>query len=140
MFSSVVPALFIAIAPTVRFEVKLFCVMRLTFEPTPPLIDTLPVPLPEFVIVPVLFTVFVEIVMPLAPVLLLFSIKLPVPVMPPEWVKSAAPLLASVSPPAPIVVAPEISTVPEPEPLVIVRAEESWVIAPERSVLLLEFA
>ena len=103
--------------------------MPVTFEPTPPLISTLPVPLPELVIVPALLMVF-EIVMPLAVELLLFSVKLPVPVMPPEWVNTAEPLFASVSPPAPSVVAPEISTVPAPVPLVIVRALASCVMAP----------
>jgi len=78
-----------------------------------------------------LLTVF-EIVMPLGPVLLLLSIRLPVPVMPPEWVKTAAPLFASVSPPAPSVVAPEISTVPTPVPLVIATAFAPCVMAPER--------
>lgn len=114
--------------------------MRLTFDPTPPLIVTLPVPLPELVIVPVLFTEAVEIVMPLAPVLLFLKVRSPVPVMPPEWVKTAEPLLASVSPPEPSVVAPEISTVPDPVPLVIVRAEESWVIAPLRVIFRLAVA
>ena len=124
---------------TVTPELELFWVIPVTFAPTPPLINTLPDPLPELVIVPELLTVF-EIVMPLGPVLLLLSIRLPVPVMPPEWVKTAAPLFASVSPPAPSVVAPEISAVPDPVPLVIVRAVESCVIAPERSVLLFEVA
>ena len=125
------PPLFIAIAPTVRFEVELFCVMRLTFDPTPPLINTLPEPLPELVIVPVLFTVL-EIVMPLAPVLLFLRVRLPVPVMPPEWVKTVVPLFTNVSPPELSVVAPVIFTVPAPVPLVTVTAFTPWVIAPER--------
>jgi len=79
-----VPPLFTAIAPTVRFEVELFCVMRLTFEPTPPLIETLPDPLPELVIVPVLLPEAVEIVMPLAVAPLFLRVRLPVPVIPPE--------------------------------------------------------
>ena len=78
------PPLFTAIAPTVRFDDELFWVMRLTFEPTPPLINTLPDPLPELVIVPVLLAEAVEIVIPLAPVLLFLRVRLPVPVMPPE--------------------------------------------------------
>ena len=49
-------------------------------------IMTLPVPLPELVIVPVLFADVVEIVMPLAVLPLFLSVRLPVPVMPPETV------------------------------------------------------
>ena len=64
-------------------EVVLFWVIPVTFEPTPPLIVTLPVPLPEFVIVPVLLAEAVEIVMPLAVELSLLMTRLPVPVMPP---------------------------------------------------------
>ena len=123
----------------VKPEVELFWVMPVTFEPTPPLIVTLPDPLPELVIVPALLMVF-EIVMPLAVELLLFSVKLPVPVMPPEWVKTAQPLFASVSPPAPSVVAPDIFTVPAPVPLVIVRALASCVMAPLSVRLRLEVA
>ena len=96
--------------------------MPVTFDPTPPLIRTLPLPLPELVMVPVLLTVFVEIVIPLAVELLFFRVRLPLPVMPPEWVKETVPLFASVRPSEPSVVAPEIATEPNPVPLVIVRA------------------
>ena len=82
LLTSDVPALFIAMAPTVRFDDELFCVMRLTFDPTPPLIVTLPVPLPELVM-------------------------LPVPVMPPLTVRTPVPLLLSVKFP-PSVVAPAV--------------------------------
>ena len=122
-----------AVVEIVKPEVELFWVMPVTFEPTPPLIKTLD-PVPLLVIVPVLLTVFVEIVMPLAPALLFLKVRLPVPLMPPEWVKTGEPLLASVSPPAPSVVAPEIWTVGVPV-LVIVLAEAPWVIAPEKSKL-----
>ena len=97
------------------------------------LINTLPDPLPELVIVPPLLTVFVEIVMPLAPVLLFLRVRLPVPVMPPEWVKTAVPLFASVRPPELSVVAPDIFTVPTPVPLVTVTASAPCVIAPDRN-------
>ena len=80
------PPLFIAIAPTVRFDDELFWVMRLTFDPTPPLINTLPDPLPEFVIVPVLLTGEDNVI---ACVPLALSVRFPVPVLPtvPDTVK-----------------------------------------------------
>ena len=80
------PPLFTAIAPTVRFDDELFWVMRLTFEPTPPLIETLPVPLPELVIVPVLLTGEDNVI---ACVPLALSVRFPVPVLPtaPDTVK-----------------------------------------------------
>ena len=74
---------FVLVPLRVRADVALFCVMFVTFEPTPPLIETLPVPLPKFVIVPVLLAEAVEIVMPLAVELSLLMTRLPVPVMPP---------------------------------------------------------
>lgn len=54
----VVPLLFTvkAVVLTVIAEVELLCIISVTFEPTPPLIVTAPVPLPELVIVPVLLT------------------------------------------------------------------------------------
>ena len=66
----------------VKPEVELFWVIPVTFEPTPPLIVTLPVPLPELVM-------------------------LPVPVMPPLTVRTPVPLLLSVKFP-PSVVAPAV--------------------------------
>ena len=81
--------------------------MPVTFVPIAKPIVTEPEPLPELVIVPVLLTDAVDSVMPLSRVLLLLRVRFPDPVMPPEWVKRAAPLLARVSPPAPSVVAPE---------------------------------
>ena len=61
--------------------------MPVTFDPTPPLIKTLPDPLPELVIVPVLFADAVEIVIPLAVDPSFLRIRLPLPVMPPETVR-----------------------------------------------------
>jgi hypothetical protein len=61
--------------------------MFVTFDPTPPLIVTLPVPLPELVIVPVLLAEAVEIVMPLEVLPSFLRVRLPVPVMPLETVK-----------------------------------------------------
>ena len=95
----------------VRADVALFCVMFVTFEPTPPLIVTLPVPLPELVIVPVLFTEAVEIVMPLAVELLLLRVKSPVPVIPPVTERVAVLplwLLTSVVPALFIAMAPTV--------------------------------
>ena len=118
-------------------EDELFWVMPVTFDPMPPLINTLPVPVPLLVIVPVLLTASVEIVMPLAKVLLFLKVRLPVPVMPPEWVKRFAPLFASVSPPTPSVVAPAIVTRPSAAgPLVTVTALAPWVIEPLRPKVL----
>jgi len=103
----VVPALLTLRSPVemVSAEVVLFCVMPVTLEPTPPVMDTLPELLPELVIVPVLFTVVVESVMPLAVDPLFFKIKLPVPVTPPEtvkvptWLVKVVPPLLTVNPP-----------------------------------------
>ena len=61
------------------------------------LMSVIPLPLPELVIVPVWFTAVVDSVMPLAVVVLLLRVRLPVPVVPPETVKSTAPLLLLVS-------------------------------------------
>ena len=54
----VVPPLLTERAPVEIFssEVVLFCVMPVTLDPTPPVMDTVPLPAPELVIVPVLFT------------------------------------------------------------------------------------
>ena len=61
----------IAVVLTVSPDVVLFSVIPVTFEPTPPLIKELPVPDPEFVMVPILFTELPEIVIPFA-ILVLF--------------------------------------------------------------------
>ena len=60
--------------------------MAVTFASTLALISVVPELVPEFVMVPVLFTSFVESVMPLAAELLLLRIRLPVPLIPPESV------------------------------------------------------
>ena len=69
--------------------------MLVTLLPTPPLIRVValvPVPVPLLVIVPALFTLAVESVIPLVIALLLLSTKLPVPVTPPDRVSSELPL------------------------------------------------
>ena len=66
--------------------------------------------------------------------------RLPVPVMPPEWVKTVVPLFTNVSPPELSVVAPVIFTVPAPVPLVTVTAFTPWVIAPLRVIFRLAVA
>jgi hypothetical protein len=78
-----------------------------TFVPTPALISELPEPEPELVIMPLRFTEAVDRVIPLLVALLLFKIKLPVPMTPPLNVSKAVPLLlVSVVPPAFAVSAP----------------------------------
>ena len=120
-------------ADRMREDVALFWVTPITFVPMAEEIDTLPDPLPELVIVPVLFTDAVVIVM-----LPEFCrrVRLPVPVMPPEWVKVVAPLFTKLRPPAPSVVAPEIVALPAPVPLVIVTAAVPCVIGPESVIAL----
>ena len=96
----VVPPLLTERAPVemVSPEVVLFCVMPVTLDPTPPVMDTVPLPAPELVIVPVLFTVVVESVMPLAVDPSFFKIKWPVPLTPPETVRLPAWLVKVVPP------------------------------------------
>ena len=67
----------------VSCEVELFWMTPVTFGPMTALIVVVPLPVPEFVIVPELLTEVFErvIVLPDPPVA--FSIKLPVPVIPP---------------------------------------------------------
>ena len=72
--------------------------------PISELIVTLPVPLPELVIVPVLLAEVVEIVMPLAVELLLLMTRLPIPVMPPLSVRTPVPLLLIAKFPLSVVV------------------------------------
>ena len=72
------------------------------------LMVTPPDPEPELVMVPVLFADVVEIVIPAAMELLLLRIRLPVPVVPPDTVKSELPLallLVTVVPPLATVMA-----------------------------------
>jgi len=66
----------------VRLDVELFCVIPVTFDPMPPLIKTLPLPLPRLVIVPVLLMDAVAKVMPSAVELSFLRVRLPVPVTP----------------------------------------------------------
>ena len=68
---------------SLRVEVALSWTTPVTLVPMGALIKTLPVPLPELVIVPVLLTDAVEIVVPLAVEPSFLKIRLPVPVMPP---------------------------------------------------------
>lgn len=85
LFVIVVPALFTvkAVVLMVSADVELLSVTEVTLDPTPPLIVTDPVPEPELVIVPVLFTEFVMVIPP--PALLLFwRVRFPVPLMPPD--------------------------------------------------------
>lgn len=87
----VVPAYGVLTPFIVRREVELFWVTAVTLAPTAALINVRPVPEPELVIAPALFTEVVESVMPLSVELLLFSTKLPEPVTPPDTVSSAVP-------------------------------------------------
>lgn len=94
----------IVTAPTVELlpdkvsaDVAEFCVMPVTFVPITELMVTAPAPEPELVMVPVLFTEVVERRIASAVALLLLSIKLPVPVVPPETVSILVPaVLVSV--------------------------------------------
>ena len=77
--------------------------------PTGALISTEPVPVPLLEMVPALFTLVLEIVMPLAMALLLLMMRLPVPINPPETVNTFEPLallLVSVVPLVLTVIAP----------------------------------
>jgi len=93
LFVRVVPPVFTVNAVVVMFsgEVVLFSVMAVTFVPTPPLMRTAPAAVPELVIVPVLFKLVVEIVIPFAVALLLLRTRLPVPLMPPDTVNNPVP-------------------------------------------------
>ena len=77
----------------VKKLVALFCVTPVTLAPSPALMSVEPVPVPEFVMVPVLLMAVVERVMPLAKELLLLRIKFPVPVMPPDTVSIFVPAI-----------------------------------------------
>ena len=100
-------------AASMSIDEELFCVMLLTFVPMAPLIFTEPAPAPELVIVPVLFTVVPESVMPLSVDPSFFKIKLPVPVTLPEtvrlpaWLVKVVPALLTVNPPVEMV-SPEV--------------------------------
>jgi len=60
----------------------------------PPDMVVVPVELPELVMVPVLLTAVVEIVIP--PVLLVLSVRLKAPIIPPEKVQSPEPVDVNV--------------------------------------------
>ena len=67
----------------INADVMLFCTTPVFAVPTAILIKEFPDPVPLLVIVPVLFTLVVDKVMPLAVLPLLLSTKLPVPDTPP---------------------------------------------------------
>ena len=77
----------------------LFCVTPVTFVPITALTNTEPVLVPEFVTVPVLFTLVPDNVMPLVVAPLFFKIKLPLPPTPPDTVNNAVLLFCKVVPP-----------------------------------------
>ena len=106
LVSVVPPALTVSKPLVVNADVVLFSVMPVTLLPILALISELPEPVPELVMVPVLFTSFVDNVMPLADVLLFFRIKLPVPVTPLVNVRIAVLLFIIVVPPALTFIAP----------------------------------
>ena len=83
----------------VRAEFALFWIRPVTFEPMAADIVVPPIPVPEFVIVPVLLIAVVDSVTPASVALSFFKIRLPVPVAPPDSVSSFVPLeLVSVVP------------------------------------------
>ena len=75
----------------VNNEFALFCVTPVTLVPITALMSVEPVPVPEFVMVPVLLMAVVERVMPAARALLLARIKSPVPLTPPDKVRALVP-------------------------------------------------
>ena len=80
----------------------LFWMTPVTLVPMTALMVVPPEPEPELVMVPALLTEVVERVIPAAIELLLLRMRLPVPLIPPETVKSALPLeleLVRVVPP-----------------------------------------
>ncbi len=81
------------VAPlNVKPEVELFSIRLVIFIPRRvPVIVSVPAPVPEFVTVPILSITPVENVTPFAVELLLFTIKFPTPVTPPETVITAVP-------------------------------------------------
>jgi hypothetical protein len=104
-----VPVVKVLAPERVSPDVVLFCLRPVMLVPITELIRELPEPPPEFVTVPVLLTAAAEMVIPLLVALLLFKIKLPVPVTPPVNVSRVVPLLlVSVVPPAFTVSAPLI--------------------------------
>src|SRR3982751_1588346 len=105
LFVNVVPLPLTVNAPVIfKVEVVLLCRMLVTLEPMPALIKEAPDPLPEFVIVPMLLIEFVDNVIPFAVELLLFKIKLPVPLAPPLNVNNALPVLLTNVVPLPLTV------------------------------------
>ena len=76
---------------TFNCEVALFSMICVTFDPIAALMSVAPAPVPELVIVPVLFTAVVASVMPLFVAPLLFRIRFCVPVTPPLRVSTPVP-------------------------------------------------
>ena len=111
LVSVVVPLVFArVIAPeTVSAEVVEFSVIPVTLAPIPALINVAPVPVPLLVIVPVLFTEFVDKVMLLSVVLLFCNVKLPVPVIPPVTVSAEPVVLIKLNVPTVIAVVSIVS-------------------------------
>ena len=139
----VVPLALVVSKPlTVIAEVALFSVMAVTFASTLALISAVPELVPELVTVPVMFTSFVESVMPLAAELLFLRVRFPLPLMPPDIVNNAVLLFISVVPPEfmlnapltfnaevvlfsviPVTLEPTpalIEVVPEPAPILVI--------------------
>lgn len=123
--SSTVPASMVKPPVKVLFPVKfncelaLFCTRPVTLVPITALISTEPEPEPALVMVPVLFTDVPDTVIPLAIVLLLSSVKLPLPVTPPVMLKLEVLLVSMIlvtwGP-----IAALISTEPEPDPALVI--------------------
>ena len=167
LFVSVVAVLLGVSNPLIfSADVVLFSMMLLTFASTFALIRTLPEPVPEFVIVPVVFTSFVDNVIPEAVVLLFFKVRLPVPVTPPDNVNNAVLLFVSVVPleliaSGPLIVNADVAlfsvmavtdestfelivVVPEPAPIfvtvpvLLIAAVESAIVPPVALLLIVK--
>ena len=149
LFLSVVSAAFTVSAPlTSSAEVALFALIWVTFEPTAALMDTLPAPVPLFVILPVLFTAAAESTRPAAVAPLFASTRSVVPVTPPLRVRTPvlsflnvvdAPLtvMMELMPTAPallpmIALAPVTSSVPPVIVPVVITTPVVKVLVPAR--------
>ena len=128
-FSVVAVALVVSKPLIVSADVALFSVMLVMLAPTGALMVDAAVPVPEFVIVPVLFTAVVDKV--IVPVLVVFKLKLPVPVTPPLnmrllatgdklrlWLSVSAPLKVLLAPLSVIVAVPVL---PETTEIALVK-------------------
>src|SRR4051794_32697967 len=82
------PPVKVLVPPSESAEVALVCTTEVTFEPIAAAIVVVPVPVPLFVIAPVGFTAPDDKVVVAVPVLL--RLRLPVPVVPPDSVRSFA--------------------------------------------------